>query len=67
MHLPDFGAIVSNADKRLVFGPATQALLPLKYSVIYDAFKDQIRNTWTPEEIGLGRQSRPSVSLPAGG
>jgi ribonucleoside-diphosphate reductase beta chain len=55
MHLPDFGAIVDNNAKRMVFGPPTQALLPLKYPAIYDAYKASIRNSWTPEEVGLSQ------------
>ena len=54
MHIPAFGNIIDNHAKKLVFGPPTQALLPVKYQDIYDAYKNGIQNNWTPEEIGLG-------------
>jgi len=53
MHFPQFGQTITQAEKHLIFGPPTQALLPLKYPEIYDAYKAGIRNNWTPEEIGL--------------
>lgn len=66
MHLPKFGQTITNAQKRIIFGPPTQALLPLKYHYVYDQYKNAIKNNWTPEEIGLASDKLDYKELPAG-
>ena len=54
MHLPVFGHEVSVNDRRLVGGPSTQALLPLKYKWLYDTYKRALNNFWLPTEVSMG-------------
>ena len=64
MHLPKFGQIASVSDRRLVGGPATQALLPLKYSWLYNTYKTARNNFWQPQEVPCGDDKRDYPRLP---
>ena len=54
MHVPLFKQTVPIKDRRLVGGPATQALLPLKYKWLYETYKKALNNFWLPTEVGMG-------------
>jgi len=64
MHLPTFKNNVSVNDRRLIGGPATQALLPLKYKWLYATYKKARLNFWLPEEVGIGRDKLDYKELP---
>ncbi len=53
MHVPLFKQTVSLNDRRLVGGPATQALLPLKYKWLYQTYKKALNNFWLPAEVNV--------------
>jgi ribonucleoside-diphosphate reductase beta chain len=55
MKLPDFGQIVSMSDRRLIGGPPTQTLFPVKYPYLWAAYKAGIANNWTPQEIQMSQ------------
>lgn len=65
MHVPAFRHAVSINDRRLIGGPATQALLPLKYKWLYATYKKARLNFWLPEEIGVGKDKLDYLELPA--
>lgn len=54
MHVPLFKQTVPLRDRRLVGGPATQALLPLKYKWLYETYKKALNNFWLPTEVSMG-------------
>ncbi len=54
MHLPKFKEKVFQKDMRIICGPSTQNLLPLKYKWLYETFKNANNNFWLPEEISMG-------------
>ncbi len=64
MHLPKFKEKVEIKDIRLVGGPPTQNLLPLKYKWLYEAFKNGNNNFWLPEEISMGNDKLEYTQLP---
>ena len=64
MHLPKFGNLVSLDDRRIVGGPPTQSLLPMKYKWLYNIFKKANNNFWLPEEIGMGDDKYQYTTLP---
>jgi ribonucleoside-diphosphate reductase beta chain len=64
MHLPAFNQIIPLSERRLVGGPPTQSLLPLKYVWLYQTYKKAQTNFWRPEEVGLGRDREEYRTLP---
>ena len=64
MHLPKFGQIIPVSERRLVGGPPTQSLLPLKYSWLYNTYKKGQQNYWLPQEVGMGRDKEEYYTLP---
>ncbi len=64
MHLPNFGQITPISERRLVGGPPTQSLLPLKYSWLYNTYKKGQQNFWLPQEVGMGRDKEEYYTLP---
>lgn len=64
MHLPKFGQITPISERRLVGGPPTQSLLPLKYSWLYNTYKKAQQNYWLPQEVGMGRDKEEYYTLP---
>jgi ribonucleoside-diphosphate reductase beta chain len=64
MHLPKFGQIAQLSDRRLVGGPPTQSMLPLKYKWLYETYKKAQTNFWRPQEVPLGRDKADYYQLP---
>ena len=63
MHLPNFKAKVEINDVKIIGGPPTQNLLPLKYKWLYEIFKKANNNFWLPEEISLGNDKLEYMEL----
>jgi ribonucleoside-diphosphate reductase beta chain len=64
MHVPQFKQSTSINDRRLIGGPSTQALLPLKYKWLYATYKKARLNFWLPEEVGVGQDKLDYVAIP---
>jgi ribonucleoside-diphosphate reductase beta chain len=64
MHLPEFGQHVLMKDRRLVMGPPTQALLPMKYKWLYNIFDKANNNFWLPRQIGMQDDKYEYTQLP---
>jgi ribonucleoside-diphosphate reductase beta chain len=65
MHVPQFKQSISINDRRLIGGPSTQALLPLKYKWLYATYKKARLNFWLPEEVGVAADKLDYQTLPA--
>ena len=63
MHIPEFQQIATVGERRLVGGPATQSLLPLKYGWLYNIYKKGRNNFWLPEEVGMGEDKLQYATL----
>ena len=64
MHLPNFGQIIPVSERRLVGGPPTQSMLPLKYPWLYNTYKKAQTNFWRPQEVPMGRDKEDYYNLP---
>lgn len=64
MHLPKFGQITPLSERRLVGGPPTQSMLPLKYPWLYNTYKKAQTNFWRPQEVPMGRDKEDYYNLP---
>ena len=64
MHLPQFGQIATLEERRLVGGPATQSMMPVKYRWLYETYKKAQTNFWRPQEVPLGNDKRDYRDLP---
>lgn len=64
MHLPKFGQIATLQERRLVGGPATQSMMPVKYRWLYETYKKAQTNFWRPQEVPLGNDKRDYLGLP---
>ena len=64
MHLPNFGQIIPVSERRLVGGPPTQSMLPLKYRWLYETYKKAQTSFWRPQEVNLGNDKADYYQLP---
>lgn len=64
MHLPKFGQIADVNERRLVGGPPTQSMLPLKYKWLYETYKKAQTSFWRPQEVNLGNDKADYYQLP---
>jgi ribonucleoside-diphosphate reductase beta chain len=54
MQLPQFGKTVDVDDKRILNGPPSQKLHPVKYDWIWQKYLDDQANHWLPLDIPMG-------------